>query len=506
MKQIRTKIILLLLIITLLPLIPLAITVNTLVEHSLKLGLNTQFEDALESGVEFSKDLYQLRRERLLSQASEIAREMAGIDYQQISSEKFSKLINESGYWNYFYLAVLNEDGSVDRQWHLSQTNIKVRLDYLKKMQTSQSKQQFFRDESEKFFTVVQLFQAPSGDAKYIYLVSKMRGDFFEQAQQLLSLRRLYTSISFSLDEIPRTFLYSFLLIYFVVIVFAVVLGVLISARISSPIKNLVQATEEIGRGNLDYQVEIRSKDEIGQLMTHFNQMAKNLKENQERMIYLEKMAAWQEIARRLAHEIKNPLTPIQLTIQQIVDQDSGEDQEYSNLLKESHQIINEEIGSLRKLVNEFSEFGRMPELNLKQGHPAQIIKEVAGLYPQHKIEMSLPGESVIIECDEDRIKRVLINLLQNAVQSYSNKKPITINLVENENEIEIQVRDQGPGMTPQVKKQIFEPYFSTKKSGVGLGLAITRKMIEEHGGRITVESEPGKGSCFTVYLPKRVR
>ena len=504
MKHIRSKIILLLIAMSLLPLIPLAVTVNSLVKHSLRLGLNPQFEDALENGVEFSKDLYQLRREQLLYQASEIAREFSEIDYRQISSAKLSNLISESGYWNYVYLAILDSDGSVSRQWHLSQSSIKVSSEYLEEMLSSKRKRQFFRDETRGLFTVIQSFQSSTEMPKYIYLIARMRGDFFKQAQQLLSMRKLYTSISFSLNEIPRTFLYSFLLIYFVVIVFAVILGVWISARISSPIKSLVHATEEIGRGNLEYQVEIKSKDEIGQLMGHFNRMAKNLKENQDRMIYLEKMAAWQEIARRLAHEIKNPLTPIQLTIQQIVDQDSGNDKEFSKLLKESYQIINEEIGSLRKLVNEFSEFGRMPELNLKEGDPGQLIKDVAGLYPQRKIELNLPDKPVLIEFDEDRIKRVLINLVQNAIQADPDNKPVTINMVINEKEIKIQVKDQGAGIAPDVQKQIFEPYYSTKKSGVGLGLAITRKMVEEHGGRITVESELGKGSCFTILLPKQ--
>ncbi|MFQ5583854.1 MAG: PAS domain-containing sensor histidine kinase [Calditrichia bacterium] len=237
--------------------------------------------------------------------------------------------------------------------------------------------------------------------------------------------------------------------------------------------------------------------------MRHFNMMAKNLKENQERMIYLEKMAAWQEIARRLAHEIKNPLTPIRLTIQQIVDSDPHSNEEFSKLLNESYQIINEEIGSLHRLVTEFSEFGKMPELNLQKDDLRALIKDVATLYSHRQIQLQLPGNPVEVPFDWDRMKRVFINLLENAVQADPENRPIVITLIKNSGEIQIEVKDNGPGIAEEMLPRIFEPYFSTKKSGVGLGLAITRKMVEEHGGRISVDAAPGQGTCFTIVLPK---
>nr|NIR49760.1 HAMP domain-containing protein [candidate division KSB1 bacterium]NIT72093.1 HAMP domain-containing protein [candidate division KSB1 bacterium]NIX71773.1 HAMP domain-containing protein [candidate division KSB1 bacterium] len=149
-----------------------------------------------------------------------------------------------------------------------------------------------------------------------------------------------------------------------VVILITVALAIWISRRVTQPLGELVKGTQELGRGNLDYRIKQQSQDEVGELVQHFNRMTEELKAYQEKTIYLEKMAAWQEIARRLAHEIKNPLTPIQLTAQEMVDQYRGDD-DYAHLLKECSQIINEEVENLRRLVSEFSEFGRLPELNL---------------------------------------------------------------------------------------------------------------------------------------------
>lgn len=504
MKHIRTKIVLLLILMSLLPLIPVAITVNSLVKHSLRLGVNPEIENALESGVDFSKELYQLRREQLLSQVWEIGRHFSKTGYSNLTAEKLSSLLGDAGYWEYLLLAVLDKDGNVLRRWRFTQSRIEIRRDYLQDFFKTGNRKHLFRDEKEGLFSAVYQYKSEKDAPEYLYLSARMRGVFFDRARQLQTIRKLYTTLGISLNKIPGTFLYSFLSIYGLVVILAIFIGVWISSKISAPIKMLVGATEEIGRGNLDYQVEIKSRDEIGQLMRHFNRMAKNLKENQERMIYLEKMAAWQEIARRLAHEIKNPLTPIRLTIQQIVDSDPHTNEEYSKLLNESYQIINEEIGSLHRLVTEFSEFGKMPELNLQKDDLRALITDVAALYSHRQIQLKLPGNPVEISFDWDRIKRVFINLLENAVQADPENRPIVISLSEGDGDIRIEVRDEGPGIAEELLPRIFEPYFSTKKSGVGLGLAITRKMVEEHGGRISVDSAPGKGTCFRIILPKR--
>ncbi len=230
--------------------------------------------------------------------------------------------------------------------------------------------------------------------------------------------------------------------------------------------------------------------------------MAGELKDFQEKTIYLEKMAAWQEIARRLAHEIKNPLTPIQLTIQEMVDQYDGSDNDYQQLLQECHTIINEEIENLRRLVREFSDFGRMPELKLTKGNLPPVIEDVRKLYPHREIALNIENDLPPLKFDEDRIRRVLINLIENGIQADPTGQPILISARKSGDFVEITVQDSGGGISSDLQQKIFQPYMTTKKQGVGLGLAITRKIVEEHDGTIRVSSEPGKGSVFTVRLP----
>jgi nitrogen fixation/metabolism regulation signal transduction histidine kinase len=290
--------------------------------------------------------------------------------------------------------------------------------------------------------------------------------------------------------------------IVLILVILAIGAGILISSRITSRVSKIVEATGELGRGNFEFRLpRTNRKDELSQLMTHFNMMAERLKENQDRLIYLEKMATWQLMARKIAHEIKNPLTPIQLTIQQLVDKYDGSSDTYDRLLKECAEIINEEIGSLRHLVTEFSDFGRLPELVLKEGNMNELIREISGLYGD-RIHLDLSQNTIHLPFDADRIRRVLINLLENAAQSDPGNHPVVVKTTAESGFFCLNIIDQGRGIPPQNLSKIFEPYFSEKEGGTGLGLAITRLIVEEHGGTIKVQSSPGKGSTFSLYFP----
>jgi two-component system nitrogen regulation sensor histidine kinase NtrY len=209
-------------------------------------------------------------------------------------------------------------------------------------------------------------------------------------------------------------------------------------------------------------------------------------------------MAAWREIARVLAHEIKNPLTPIQLMVRQIQDEYRGEDAAYRQTLDECARIINEEIEQLRRLVREFSDFARMPELHPAPGQLNELATEVARLYSQRPLQLQLNPTLPPVRFDGEAMRRVLINLIENAMQA-SNTAAITMRTFHDHrsNEVAIAVEDTGPGIAPEYLPRIFEPYFSTKKSGIGLGLAIVKRIIEEHGGTISVHSETGRGCAF---------
>ena len=246
------------------------------------------------------------------------------------------------------------------------------------------------------------------------------------------------------------------------------------------------------------------SKDEVGDLVHSFNTMITTLKEKQDQVVSLEKMAAWREIARILAHEIKNPLTPIQLTVQHMKDKYEGDDPEYGKLLEECSEIVTDEIESLRTLVREFSEFARMPKLSLSPGDLNELVEEVRKLYPNNNISLELERTLPELHFDHEKMRRVIINLIENGLDSINEKGvgDIQIRTSLEDKMAVIHYSDTGNGIPNEIREKIFEPYFSTKKSGMGLGLAIVKRIIEEHGGSISIESIEGKGTTFKIELP----
>jgi len=504
MKKIRTKLILIFVAVVLLPLFPIIWLVNGLVQQSYRIGVNPRVEAALERGVDYSRELYQIRKIHLLETLSktvkpELFREiLAGAPG---ASGKLS-LLQDTGEWQFLSLRVYDAQEKLLADISRKETAPAV-LDGGHFAQAGESPEGriIITNREENRFIAIEK-RAATGREGYVALIAALPEEFIRQTDQSLEVYQLYRSLSLSPISIPGSFLSAFVVITLLILLVMIGVAVWLSRRLTDPIGELVEGTREVGRGNLDYRVKQRSNDEIGILVQHFNRMAEELKISQEKTIYLEKMAAWQEIARRLAHEIKNPLTPIQLTVQEMVDQYSGENREYQQLLTECHVIINEEIENLRRLVREFSDFGRLPEPHFAEGNIQVLIKDIQRLYPHRKIQLELAEGLPLLQMDEDRVRRVLINLIENAAQADPENHLITIRTRWAKNVVEVSVSDQGSGIPPEVQKKIFEPYFSTKKSGIGLGLAITRKMIEEHGGEIWVESEENKGSKFTFTLP----
>ncbi|MGH7452207.1 MAG: ATP-binding protein [bacterium] len=312
------------------------------------------------------------------------------------------------------------------------------------------------------------------------------------QMREVLGLRE---------PEYRQSLLLAFLALYAPMLVISLAAGWYLAHRITAPLNELSTGVRQLAAGKWEHRVAVRSHDEIGQVSAAFNQMVEDLQRRQEQVIALEKMAAWREIARVLAHEIKNPLTPMQLMVRQIQDEYKGEDENYRQTLAEGCRIIDEEIEQLRQLVREFSDFARMPELHPAIGQLNELTTEVAKFYSQRPVELQLDAALPKFNFDWEAMRRVLINLVENSMQASSTAKVI-LRTSHSPNEIAITVEDTGPGITPENLSRIFEPYFSTKKSGIGLGLAIVKRIVEEHGGAISVQSEVGRGSRFICKFP----
>ena len=297
----------------------------------------------------------------------------------------------------------------------------------------------------------------------------------------------------------------SFAIIYIIVVSVLLFVSISIAIRFSSrffrSINNLIYASTSIGEGNFDAKVpEVKTDKDLETLNKNFNLMIDRLKTQQEKLIINERHEAWGSLARKLAHEIRNPLTPIQLTIDRLREK-------YSDLLnekdsenfKDNLKIINNQIKQIGNLVNEFSDFARMPKPTLRENNLVNLLKENVKLLKEldHSIEIHLSSniEKIILNSDKEQISRVFLNLIKNSIESIQQKaendsnfiKKITIELTENNGHIKLVIVDNGIGFGNLSKniKEILNPYFTTKKNGTGLGLSIVNKIINDHNGKI---------------------
>ena len=220
-----------------------------------------------------------------------------------------------------------------------------------------------------------------------------------------------------------------------------------------------------------------------------------------------EKALAWQEVARRMAHEIKNPLTPIQLSTEHMIKKWQSRDEDFGKIFDRSTKAIIKEVESLKNLVNDFSRFGKMPEIRKVPVRISTIIGEVVDLYKDYKnvvIAMSTQGEEIPVELDAEQFKRVIINLVGNAMHAMQNQGAVDIRIEFDvrANRVRIDIADNGPGIRDEDKEKLFLPYFSTKKDGTGLGLAIASKVVTDHRGYIRIRDNDPRGTIFSIELP----
>jgi two-component system, NtrC family, nitrogen regulation sensor histidine kinase NtrY len=292
-------------------------------------------------------------------------------------------------------------------------------------------------------------------------------------------------------------------------------LGLLLSwwgaARVTRPVQKLVAAAREVSQGNWNTRVDVKGRDEIGQLAKSFNQMTAQLVEQRERLLQVERVAAWRELARRLAHELKNPLFPLQTTVENLQrarEQDSGQ---FDEVFRESTGIMLGEIENLKAIVSRFSDFAKMPQPELASVNLNEIVRNVVKLFeaqfgavgrppitPELHLEENLPS----IQADATLLHRAIENLILNAMDAMPAGGVLMLRTQPIEQGVSLEVSDTGTGLTPEESERIFTPYYTSKQHGSGLGLAIVQAIVADHGGRISVESESGVGTSFHIDLP----
>ncbi|HSM87830.1 MAG TPA: ATP-binding protein [Candidatus Limnocylindrales bacterium] len=293
----------------------------------------------------------------------------------------------------------------------------------------------------------------------------------------------------------------------------AVFIGIVISgiltARMSRPIKDLAKAAGEIGQGNWDVRVEPASQDEIGKLAAAFNHMTGELAAQRERLVQTERVAAWRELARRLAHELKNPLFPLQITVENLLRARENTPDQFDEVFRESTATLLGEITNLKTIINRFSDFSKMPAPQLQPVDMEELVRSVVQLFQGQltsgpkKIEPELLLEKVPpVSADPVLLRRVIENLVLNAIDAMPDGGKLTFHTAKDDKFAVFELTDTGKGLTPEECDRIFTPYYTTKQHGTGLGLAIVQSLVSDHHGRISVRSKKEQGTTFHVELP----
>lgn len=297
------------------------------------------------------------------------------------------------------------------------------------------------------------------------------------------------------------------------IVVVAFFVSKILAKGVNTPIRSLVTGTEEISSGNLDYQVAVQTDDEFAILASAFNRMVSDLKARTEELRRAEKIAAWQDIAQKLAHEIKNPLTPIQLSAQRLQRRYRNNPDDLSELLERCTQTIITEVEGLRRLLDEFSVLAQMPAPELSPVDLRETLDATLALFdefPDHiNRQIDFPTDLPPVSADADHLKRAFLNLINNALEAMSEggekKGCLTIRAFAStdQSKVFVQFTDTGLGISPEVRPKLFTPHVSTKRDGMGLGLAIVKKVMTDLGGDIQLENtQPDQsGATFTLWL-----
>ncbi len=285
-------------------------------------------------------------------------------------------------------------------------------------------------------------------------------------------------------------------------------LALLLARRMTRDLDRLVAASEAAADGDLEHRVEVDSRDEIGALASSFNTMMEELQGSKAKLVTAERIAAWQEMARNLAHEIKNPLTPIQMAVETLRKAYDKKHPSFDATFDESTATVLEETARLKRIVTEFSEFARLPKAQTGPNDLNAIVSNALTLYASTgQVTTDLDPKLAPVMCDRDQMQQVLINLLENARDALSAREGGRIVIStrgDGPNRVHLIVEDNGPGFPAEVRERLFTPYVTTKqrKGGSGLGLAIIHRIISDHGGTIEVGDAAGGGARIDIVLP----
>jgi len=435
------------------------------------------------------------------------------IDYIKTRRRVAAKFFRQSSR-NYFrYRRGLFSDSNVKYQGFLFfQTGRLKRVELLSKDMRALAKQVVQVDSINiigKGDGMLFLYMRLRKNKQVEYILMKPQPVFFLDNIMLSSTLGRYRQLTILKKPMQAALIYLIAVIF----VFFILLNIWATVKLAKfffePIKALVEGTERIAFGDLDFRVEAKSRDEFKILIKNFNRMTNALQMSQQRLFYAEKIAAWREVAKRLAHEIKNPLTPIRLSAERVLRQSRKKTENIHEIIERSLPSIILEVETIQNLLNEFSAFARMPKKREAKIDLNNFVKMIVipfqELHHDISFEVSYLDKEITVLLDVEQIRRVLRNLIQNSINALENKKNkrIKFALEYGHKFAKFILSDNGKGIAPDAQSKIFNAYFSNSKNGTGLGLSIVKKIIEDHNGKIGFESELGVGTTFFIEIPQ---
>jgi nitrogen fixation/metabolism regulation signal transduction histidine kinase len=515
--SIRYRLVGLCVVVALLPAIPLSILVSNLLEKSFNVGLSDTMEDALDSGVSVSRKHLEVLHRAFEEETARVVSRLGGAAPDSAQVTALLSGPDTPDALDGFFMAgdpteaalaspalthdlpreladfapALLASGLLDNTTLAKRPGARVHRPGLVCYETENRVAQFAR------------WAPPDGGAPLLFY-KRTDPEFMAHAANLIAGRQVFAQLRLSKERLNRSFFYTFAIVYGAVLAVSLAIAFLISERLAAPIRRLVDATSAVADGDWSIRLQQKAGGEIGSLVAGFNRMVGRLDSQRRRLIDLEKIASWREIGRHLAHEIKNPILPIQLTVQEMRDQYKGDDENYAALLSESVRVVEDELNHLRNLVKEFSTFARMPGLSLVPGSLGELVRDVARLYVNAEVVIDEEPGLPKISFDPDQMRRALVNLFDNSisVNPLGERVRISIRMWRTAGDIGLRFTDSGPGISAEDIPRIFEPYFTTRKGGTGLGLALVKSIVLLHGGTVEVHSRRGEGASFTITLP----
>ncbi|HOJ65002.1 MAG TPA: ATP-binding protein [Spirochaetota bacterium] len=511
-SRIKLKITLLFVFVALLPIIPFIQIGTKFIESSMNIWFSENIGMALDYSEEIIKSYYKEKKDILIQTVNNLNKKIKNnnIRFEEIANLSISENIKNISIWSDKgeLLGFKGEDIFNIKKNFYPDTIFKD-----KKIMFDENKENIFTIEKEnRTFLIIpaKIIDIENNTLLgFLNIAIEIFPYFNKVTKELDNSLRNYNIVSLYKNFFTVGFIILFIAVLFPIIIIVFLISIFISNELIEPISNLATATKRIAAGDLNFSLESSFTDEFRILTDYFNSMIGEIELSKNRLQQREKIQTWQEIAKRLAHELKNPLTPIRLSSERILKKYNENDPYFKEILNKGINTIINEVDRLNQLLIEFSNFARLPNTNLVKGGIIQIIKKSVDLFSAnpYNIRINLFAErDWQILRDELQLKSVFDNLLTNAIESMQKEGEIEISFSEKRkgftNYLVIKIKDQGCGINKENGIDIFQPYFSMKKDNEGLGLSISQKIISEHNGIIYFESEPDKGTTFFIELP----